>query len=358
MKMSSRIKARRLPGLVLAAVVIVAMTAPMGASATVTKNAVIDFEGLSGFVSSVSSGSGISGDAISGSVAVWGTNPSMPASNAALIFDATCGGLGTSGCTGDDTDLHQPANGNVLIITEDFDATNPDDADLVGAMFTFDFSGFGPGVVTVDSLDVLDVESEESALVVEAFSGGAGGTSLGTASIGDIGDGNIDTLGVGISGVDYLEITINGSGAIDNLRVSVEERVPGTQGCTPGYWKNHTSAQDWGGLSPGDDFDATFGVDAFDPDRTLLEALSGGGGGLDRLGRHATAALLNASNGNVDYEFTEAEVIAAVQDAIATGDLSIVDDFEEANELGCPLDGPNTTGRGGGPSASSQGKKR
>ena len=63
-----------------------------------------------------------------------------------------------------------------------------------------------------------------------------------------------------------------------------------------------------------------------------------GGGGEKALGRHAVAALLNAASPDVDYAYTEAEVIAAVQNAYATGDFNRVkNDLEYQNELGCPL---------------------
>ncbi len=107
---------------------------------------------------------------------------------------------------------------------------------------------------------------------------------------------------------------------------------PGGEGCTPGYWKNHLDA--WGptGLSPGDDFDTTFGVDLFDPDITLEEAVNAKGGGVKKLARHGTAALLGAAHPGVAYPFTVAEVIAAVQ----AGDAGAL---AKANELGCPLNG-------------------
>ena len=61
------------------------------------------------------------------------------------------------------------------------------------------------------------------------------------------------------------------------------------EGCTPGYWKNtrmHYCEWDATPYGPDDDFDATFGTNYFNPDRTLLEALNAGGGGYDALGRH------------------------------------------------------------------------
>jgi len=110
----------------------------------------------------------------------------------------------------------------------------------------------------------------------------------------------------------------------------VECAPPSGEGCTPGYWKNHLA--DWAptGYSPADDFDATFGVDLFSPDITLDDAVNARGGGVKKLARHGTAALLSAAHPDVDYPFTVAEVIALVQ----AGD---VDPLVTANELGCDI---------------------
>jgi hypothetical protein len=64
-----------------------------------------------------------------------------------------------------------------------------------------------------------------------------------------------------------------------------------------------TSPHDsWGptGYTPGDDFDAPFGVDLFNPDITLGEAVNLGGGGVHKLARHGTAALLSAASTDVN----------------------------------------------------------
>ncbi len=109
----------------------------------------------------------------------------------------------------------------------------------------------------------------------------------------------------------------------------------GGQGCTPGYWKQAHHFDSWVGYAPGDEFDVVFGVPY---DVTLLEALKAGGGDEMALGRHAVAALLNASSGDVSYGFTEADVIALVQNAWATGDFETAKDLlADENELGCPL---------------------
>jgi hypothetical protein len=132
---------------------------------------------------------------------------------------------------------------------------------------------------------------------------------------------------------------------ISHYNVCYEVEPGDEQGCTPGYWRNH--ADRWLGVESTDDFDATFGVDLFDPNVTLGWAIWAQGGGVNALARHATAALLNAYGGvpnadgtTVAYPYTPAEVIQMVQDAVANGTIEETKDlFAAANELGCPLSG-------------------
>jgi hypothetical protein len=115
----------------------------------------------------------------------------------------------------------------------------------------------------------------------------------------------------------------------------------GGEGCTPGFWKNHP--EEWpAAYDPDDLFRDVFGVTiAGDPDLTLLQALNLGGGGENALARHAVAALLNAASDEVDFEFTEQEVIDKVQAAIASGDPEEIEDLKDEldreNNRGCPL---------------------
>ncbi|MDB4285537.1 VCBS repeat-containing protein [bacterium] len=111
----------------------------------------------------------------------------------------------------------------------------------------------------------------------------------------------------------------------------------GGEGCTPGYWKQTHHFGSWEDYSPGDLFDTVFGVTLF-PGMTLLEVLKQGGGQEKALGRHAVAALLNSVNSGVGYDFSAAEVIAMVQDAVATGDFEDIKDMlADENESGCNL---------------------
>jgi hypothetical protein len=109
------------------------------------------------------------------------------------------------------------------------------------------------------------------------------------------------------------------------------------EGCTPGYWKQKHHFGSWTGYKRSDRFQAVFGVTGYDV--SLLEAVKAGGGGLKALGRHAVAALLNSVNPDVNYAYTEDEVIAAVR-AVFNGqaDVELIKDLlASANESFCPL---------------------
>jgi len=105
----------------------------------------------------------------------------------------------------------------------------------------------------------------------------------------------------------------------------------GNEGCTPGFWKNHLELWVATGYSTSDNFDTVFGTNYFNPDITLLQAINLGGGGLNKLARHGTAALLSAAHPGVDYPLSVAQVIQAVQ----AGDADTLAGY---NQLGCPLD--------------------
>jgi len=124
------------------------------------------------------------------------------------------------------------------------------------------------------------------------------------------------------------------------------EEEPGGDACTPGYWKTHFSR--WPApYLPTDDFDATFGTDYFDGGMNLGDATWARGGGLNKLARHGTSALLNAVHMDVEYPYTIAEVIEMVRN----GDADTLADTND--ELDCPLGGtpadpkPKVESRGG-----------
>ena len=132
------------------------------------------------------------------------------------------------------------------------------------------------------------------------------------------------------------------------LPVVAQDECPqcpcGCEGLTPGYWKNHTDA--WECYSPGTllgdifTFPASFSNLA---DDTLLEALQYKGGndveGAARIFlRQAVAALLNACSTELNYPYTEAQVIDIVNIVLGWQDRDAFlwnkDVLEAANELG------------------------
>jgi hypothetical protein len=114
----------------------------------------------------------------------------------------------------------------------------------------------------------------------------------------------------------------------------------GGQGCTPGYWKQPQHANSYTSpYTPTMLFkDAGFD-DAF-PGKTLDDVLGLGGGGLNALGRHTVAALLNAASGNVSYNLTVSDVITAFNNVFPGSNSSyetLKNQFETFNTQGCPL---------------------
>jgi hypothetical protein len=158
------------------------------------------------------------------------------------------------------------------------------------------------------------------------------------------------TLAAVVSGVGFADSGTTGSTATSTDTTPTDTTPTDTtttappegEGCTPGFWKNLKQHGDFWTLDPdslvSELFTATAGTDA--GAQTLIEALENGGGGVDALLRQAVAAVLNARAG-LDFPFTEAEIIAAVNAAITSGDAATIEalknDLDEANNLGCPF---------------------
>jgi hypothetical protein len=110
---------------------------------------------------------------------------------------------------------------------------------------------------------------------------------------------------------------------------------PGPQGCTPGYWKQPNHFDSWPApYTPTTLFDTVF-ADAF-PGLTLLDVLNLEGGGLNALGRHTVAALLNSASGFGLF----LETLQWYFDNFYNSELQefVKNNLEEWNEAGCPLD--------------------
>ncbi len=150
---------------------------------------------------------------------------------------------------------------------------------------------------------------------------------------------------------------------LEKLVKIVRQTPGGGEGLTPGFWKTHSSygpapLKGWPetvknatqSFSPDDLYQSVFGVDVpgIGAEFTLLDALNAGGGGINALLRHSTAALLNAANSNVDYEFSLGEVITDTRAAILSGNASLIEstknEFAQQNELGADLNTPASGG--------------
>ena len=127
------------------------------------------------------------------------------------------------------------------------------------------------------------------------------------------------------------------------------------EACSPGFWKNHlppSSAWPNSGLSPSDTLTIAGFVNANGPvsmGDSLINALNyqggpGLAGGERILVRACVSALLSASNANIDYPFTPAEVLSACNTALANNSRSADTTLAETynglyNTLVCPLNG-------------------
>ncbi|TDH21407.1 HYR domain-containing protein [Segetibacter sp. 3557_3] len=127
-----------------------------------------------------------------------------------------------------------------------------------------------------------------------------------------------------------------------------------TEGCTPGYWKNHPEAWVRTAYTTGQTLESVFNVpNNYGLDNvTLVDALDGGGGpgvvgAANTLLRAAVAALLNASHSGVNYPRSTTDIINAVNAALSSGDrqtmLNLAGALDRDNNLGCPLNNNNAT---------------
>ena len=112
-------------------------------------------------------------------------------------------------------------------------------------------------------------------------------------------------------------------------------------GCSPGFWKEHTEVWGPSGYAPNDSFESVFGRDVFSNDPSLLDVLNKGGGGVNALSRQAVAALLNASHPLGGYPMTADAVIQAYEAAIDSGDPLVIESqknvFDAFNNGRCRL---------------------
>ncbi|MES1242390.1 MAG: hypothetical protein ABUT39_12285 [Acidobacteriota bacterium] len=148
--------------------------------------------------------------------------------------------------------------------------------------------------------------------------------------------------------------TATGTGACgqpvsDSDPVNYYGKVTGDEGCTPGYWKNHTDSWPPTGFTTGQKVQSVFSKVSLYPalaNATLLQAL-GFQGGSDLSGaaeillRAATAGLLNTSHPWVDYPGSTSGLISDVNAALASLNrdtiIALAAAIDKNNNLGCPL---------------------
>ena len=132
-----------------------------------------------------------------------------PVNNPAMIFD-------TANPTGGDTDLATPGYGlnndtplgNVLIISEDADSSDPDDNAGGGTLtFTYDEP------VVIESLSILDIDNESG--FIEVFD--SSDTSLGVFNMADLGDNSLQEIDIDVAGVTRVDVTFSSSGAVADI---------------------------------------------------------------------------------------------------------------------------------------------
>ena len=119
---------------------------------------------------------------------------------------------------------------------------------------------------------------------------------------------------------------------------------PPYEGHTPGYWKRHTD--EWVGYEPSQILDEVFDFPpelAVLADDTLLDALKyGGGKGIvgkaKNLLRAAVAAVISAAHHDINYPLSLADIISAVNAALASLDPVVMGDLaqelDDYNNLG------------------------
>lgn len=218
---------------------------------------VVDFEELpAGTITTEVFGSGGSGP-----VRIFGLNPRLGEdSNAAVVFDS-------ANPTGEDPDLGSPnesfeidgeagpglgfagvkggpyensvPQGKLLIIAEDlldFDGDglvdDPDDMDHRGNLYSFDFSGIG--TVAIESVTLVDVESNEGPAWARMFD--ASGNRIGSVDLPTTGDNGLAIVDFDpISGVSKMTVSLGGSGAISGFKFEAAPlaRLPQTASQLP-----------------------------------------------------------------------------------------------------------------------------
>ncbi|MGF1537979.1 MAG: phytase [Elainellaceae cyanobacterium] len=127
----------------------------------------------------------------------------------AMLFD-------TSNPTGGDFDLRSDDLGNVLIISEDGDSSDPDDS-AGGGTLTFEFDEL-VGELSVGLLDI-----DESGSTITLFD--ASGSEIESLDIEAMGDNSFQTVSLGEGDVARMEVFLARSGAVTDVSFTVASEL-------------------------------------------------------------------------------------------------------------------------------------
>jgi broad specificity phosphatase PhoE len=182
----------------------------------------------------------------------------------AMIFDS-------ANPTGGDTDLLAPELGNVLIISEDGDSSDPDD-NAGGGVLSFEWDE----PVSLGSIGLLDIDLYETEGEVQLFDGA--GEVIETISIPALGDNSFQELTIGVNNAARMDVILAGSGAVTQVSYSTAaENGSSFEGWNPSDAFNLVTPPPTyeGELSPGEQANADF-VDQLEG-QALLDDLQEGG---------------------------------------------------------------------------------
>lgn len=221
--------------------------------------------------------------------------------NDAMIFDS-------SNPTGGDNDLAYDNLGNIIIISEDNDSSDPDDNAGGGTIiFTFD----NPS----DLHDIKLLDIEESGGTIDLFD--ADGALVKSIAIPAEGNNSIQTILLDAEDIAEMVVTLAGSGAVDDLCFKPgEEPLPGS---LSGRYFCDVDADD---VDDGQDTEP--GIEG------ILVTLSDAAGnvlGTTRTDGEGNYSFTNLVPGSYSVEFTDPDAVLAGKELVApnVGDDDTVD---------------------------------
>lgn len=159
-----------------------------------THDGALDFNGLS-------AGDLVNAQFIEQGVRISSLDPDHPV----MVFDS-------ANPTGGDYDLGTSGNGNLLILFEDGDGSDPDD-DRDGGTMVFEFSG----PATINSMDFIDQGTGTRIRLYDDD-----GNLMTQINVPRGYDNRVITQAINVTGVSRMEVEFQGGGAVDNLDFTLQ----------------------------------------------------------------------------------------------------------------------------------------